>query len=423
MKTIVTRAVCLTLVSATVSAWAFSGDAYADKQRAPIRYAGQPSPQTTQPNGPATPTQSAPATVNADQRIEFLYPGEAAPVSSAQSSNMVSEPAATSPGRLVLNAEPRVTYAATPRANPTPQQSPVAVPQTGTPELQGGVSLSQPIRIASLKTDKPASTGTPLTLSRVKVNRDAAIGEERGKASIYTDGFDGAPTANGEIFDETAMTAAHPSLPLPSLVQVINEDNRREIVVRVNDRGPFDGKRILELSPRAGTVLGMSKGGTANVRLRYLGPAPVKQNPVANEPVQPEPQTQTFASVRVEDESMSPVTAPTPVVRQPVPLTTVADYGEPSLGVPDPVEAVQASAPVGTGNVFIQAGAFADIANAQSLTRALGRGQTVRIEEARVNGSDYFRVLIGPFPTTQAAEVQRSQLSRAGIVDGFLTTR
>ena len=59
------------------------------------------------------------------------------------------------------------------------------------------------------------------------------------------DGFNGQPTANGEIFDETAMTAAHPSLPLPSLVQVINEDNGREVVVRVNDRGPFDGKRIL----------------------------------------------------------------------------------------------------------------------------------------------------------------------------------
>ncbi|MCR9080750.1 MAG: septal ring lytic transglycosylase RlpA family protein [Hyphomonadaceae bacterium] len=421
MKTIVTRAVCLTLVSATVSAWAFSGDAYADKQRAPIRYAGTPSPQPAQPTVPSTPAQSAPATVNADQRIEFLYPGETAPVSSAQSSNMVSEPAATSSGRLVLNAEPRVTYAATPQT--TPDLPLVAAPQTGAPELQGGIAPTQPIRIASLKTDKPASTGTPLTLSRVKVNRDAPIGEERGKASIYTDGFDGAPTANGEIFDETAMTAAHPSLPLPSLVQVINEDNRREIVVRVNDRGPFDGKRILELSPRAGTVLGMSKGGTANVRLRYLGPAPVKQNPVANEPVQPETQTQTFASTRVEDESLPPVTAPTPVLRQPVPLATVADYGEPSLGVPDPVEAVQASAPAGTGNVFIQAGAFADIANAQSLTRALGRGQTVRIEEARVNGSDYFRVLIGPFPTTQAAEVQRSQLSRAGIVDGFLTTR
>ena len=59
----------------------------------------------------------------------------------------------------------------------------------------------------------------------------------------------GKPTANVEIIYAAAMTAAHPSLPLPTLVQVINEDNGREIVVRVNDRGPFDGKHILELSP------------------------------------------------------------------------------------------------------------------------------------------------------------------------------
>ncbi|MCR9079864.1 MAG: septal ring lytic transglycosylase RlpA family protein [Hyphomonadaceae bacterium] len=426
MKTIVTRAVCLTFVSAAVSAWAFSGDAYADKQGAPIRYATpaspQTSPQTPQPQTGLAATQAGQASVNAERRVEFLYPGETPLVSTPQTSNSVNQPVSRSPGKLVLQAQPDVTFAATPRDRVAPaavQASPLA--QSNPPELSGGTAPSQPIRIASLKVDKPASTGTPLTLSRVKVNRDAPIGEERGKAGIYTDGFDGAPTANGEIFDETAMTAAHPSLPLPSLVQVINEDNRREIVVRVNDRGPFDGKRILELSPRAGTVLGMSKGGSANVRLRYLGPAPVKQNPIADtlEPVA----NQSFASTSVVDESLPPVSAPTRIVRQPVPLTPVADYGEPSLGVPDPVEPMRASTPSVSGNVYIQAGAFADIANAQSLTRALGRGQSVRIEEARVNGSDYFRVLIGPFATTQSAEVQRSQLSRAGIVDGFLTTR
>lgn len=421
MKTIVTRAVCLTLVSATISAWAFSGEAYADDQRAPIRY-GNPTTSTV-PNQSA-PVQPSQPLVNAERQIEFLYPGQVQAQTGVPQTPAPSVSAATTPGKLVLNATPGVTFIPSPRDVARPAE----------PVLLGGVqeavetapkalaaAPSQPIRIAALKTNKPASTGTPLTLSRVKVNRDAEIGEERGKASIYTDGFDGAPTANGEIFDETAMTAAHPSLPLPSLVQVVNEDNQREIVVRVNDRGPFDGKRILELSPRAGTVLGMSKGSTANVRVRYLGPAPVKQNPVADQPSVPE--TQSFASNRIEDESLPPVTVSAPVVRQPAPLTNVADYGEPNLGVPDPVETVQVSAPVATGNVFIQAGAFADISNAQSLTRALGRGQSVRIEEARVNGSDYFRVLIGPFPTTQAAEVQRSQLSRAGIVDGFLTTR
>jgi len=422
MKTTVTGAVCLTFVSAVISAWAFSGEAYADTQRAPIRYASPTSSNASPPIAQPQTTPPSQASVTADRRVEFSYPGEVALKSVQPVVKAAPQTAVMSSGKLVLKAKPGVSFAASAAGAAS-----AAVPSE--PPLLGGVQAApskpaaptQPIRIASLKTDKPASTGTPLTLSRVKVNRDAPIGEERGKASIYTDGFDGAPTANGEIFDETAMTAAHPSLPLPSLVQVINEDSGREVVVRVNDRGPFDGQRILELSPRAGTVLGMSKGSTANVRVRYLGPAPVKQNPMADQP--PVTATESFASNRVEDESLPPVLAAAPVVRQPVPLSTVADYGEPNLGVPDPVEPVQVSTPVVAGNVFIQAGAFADISNAQSLTRALGRGQSVRIEEARVNGSDYFRVLIGPFPTTQAAEVQRSQLSRAGIVDGFLTTR
>lgn len=429
MKTIVTRAVCLTFVSAAVSAWAFSGDAYADRQGAPIRYASPSSPAPANPAPVAGPSQT---TINAGRQIEFLYPGQVQPQVPTPPVSAAST--VTTPGRLVLNAKPGVRFIPSPRAVAS-QAQPLLLGAAQNAASTPAAPPSQPIRIASLKADKPASTGTPLTLSRVQVNRDAQIGEERGKASIYTDGFDGAPTANGEIFDETAMTAAHPSLPLPSLVQVINEDNRREIVVRVNDRGPFDGQRILELSPRAGSVLGMSAGATANVRVRYLGPAPVKQNPVADQPAVPD--TQSYASNRVEDDSLPPVpvsapitTAMTaPVVRQPVPLSqpvaqkNVADYGEPSLGVPDPGEPVQASAPVAAGNIFIQAGAFADIANAQSLTRALGRGQSVRIEEARVNGSDYFRVLIGPFPSTQVAEIERAQLSRAGIVDGFLTTR
>ncbi|MEO1189472.1 MAG: septal ring lytic transglycosylase RlpA family protein, partial [Pseudomonadota bacterium] len=259
----------------------------------------------------------------------------------------------------------------------------------------------------SVQTQQTARTGKPLTLSRVQASRDAQIREERGRAGVYMDGFDGQPTANGEIFDETAMTAAHPSLPLPSLVQVINEDNSREVVVRVNDRGPFDGKRVLELSPRAASVLGVQKGGSAAVRIRYLGPAPVQQNP------------ETYASTRIEDEALPPVqTAPTPVLPpvqpQPVPTTRPAPVRVASLSV-------GSAAPA--GNVFIQAGAFSDIANAQRLSTDIGGSLPVKIEEARVNGGDFFRVLVGPFPTRDMAERERQDLSRSGIVDGFLTTR
>lgn len=111
-----------------------------------------------------------------------------------------------------------------------------------------------------------------------RIAPEESIPSERGKAKVSTGGMNGKPTANGEIIDETAMTAAHPSLPLPSLVQVINEDNGREIVVRVNDRGPFDGKHILELSPHASSVLGMKDGQPANVVVNYLGPPPMESN-------------------------------------------------------------------------------------------------------------------------------------------------
>ncbi|MEO0981785.1 MAG: septal ring lytic transglycosylase RlpA family protein, partial [Pseudomonadota bacterium] len=74
--------------------------------------------------------------------------------------------------------------------------------------------------------------------------------DEQGVASWYGDGFEGRPTANGEIFEASAMTAAHPTLPLPSLVHVVNLDNGREVVVRVNDRGPFE-----DLAVRGRTAL------------------------------------------------------------------------------------------------------------------------------------------------------------------------
>jgi len=227
------------------------------------------------------------------------------------------------------------------------------------------------------------------------------MSEETGKAGVYADGFEGRPTANGEIFDGSAMTAAHPSLPLPSLVQVINQSNGREIVVRVNDRGPFAGGRIMDLSDRAGDMLGIRGDQTANVRVRYLGPAPVKQVP------------QVAASRDVEEEALAPFEIAAPVQS--------VEYTQPSLGVADPVQSMlPAPAKAALGEIFIQAGSFADIGNAQRLTDALGRQLPVEIQEARVRNADYFRVMIGPFQTREQAEVYRAHLRQSGIADGLI---
>jgi rare lipoprotein A len=91
-----------------------------------------------------------------------------------------------------------------------------------------------------------------------------------GIASWYGPGFDGRPTATGEIYDMNALTAAHPPLPLPTNVEVTNLENGRSLVLRVNDRGPFVGQRVIDVSRRAAQLLGFIQQGTAKVRVRAL---------------------------------------------------------------------------------------------------------------------------------------------------------
>ena len=94
---------------------------------------------------------------------------------------------------------------------------------------------------------------------------------EVGVASWYGHPFHGRKTANGEIYDMHGMTAAHPTLPLPSIARVTNLENDRTITVRVNDRGPFAKRRIIDLSRRAAWELGFKDQGTAKVEVVYLG--------------------------------------------------------------------------------------------------------------------------------------------------------
>ena len=96
-----------------------------------------------------------------------------------------------------------------------------------------------------------------------------------GLASWYGDEFHGRYTANGEIFDQNAISAAHPTLPLPSYVRVTNLQNHKSIVVRVNDRGPYVGNRLIDLSVGTAKVLGFYGHGLAKVKVEYVGRAPL----------------------------------------------------------------------------------------------------------------------------------------------------
>jgi rare lipoprotein A len=96
-----------------------------------------------------------------------------------------------------------------------------------------------------------------------------------GIASFYSEAFHGRKTANGEIFDMWALTAAHPTLPMPSYAYVTNIATGRTLLVRINDRGPYARGRVIDLSRAAARLLGLETQGTAHVRVRYAGRAPL----------------------------------------------------------------------------------------------------------------------------------------------------
>lgn len=97
-----------------------------------------------------------------------------------------------------------------------------------------------------------------------------------GMASWYGAAFHGRRTANGEIYDMASITAAHPTMPLPSYARVTNMENGYSVIVRVNDRGPFHGGRVMDVSSRAADLLAFKGEGTAKVKVEYVGRAPLE---------------------------------------------------------------------------------------------------------------------------------------------------
>lgn len=116
--------------------------------------------------------------------------------------------------------------------------------------------------------------GVPYTVAgRTYVPEENRNYQADGSASWYGSNFHGRRTANGEVYDMHALSAAHPTLPMPSYVRVTNLANRRSVIVRVNDRGPYHGDRIIDLSGKAAELLAFRHHGVARVRVEYVGPA------------------------------------------------------------------------------------------------------------------------------------------------------
>ncbi len=321
---------------------------------------------------------------------------------------------------------------------------------------------------------------------------------ETGVASFYggersgTD-FHGKLTANGELYDMNALTAAHTTLPMPSLVRVTNLDNGRSIVLRVNDRGPFARGRVIDVSRRAAQLLGFEGQGTARVRVDIMAedsqrlkaeltgrsdetqtvaavprtsvasdalppPAGARETRVASAALPPPsatlPPVQTDRSrVGAKTRQGQPREAQVPLARQAAPITTQAAQdpvpapaqpagrsapmaprpaaapgralpaAPPAIAAPVsrevaalPVEQQATARPVmtqGTAqrtNLWVQAGAFGSYENAYRLSVRLSRYGSSRVVPVSLNGSQLYRVRVGPIADLKDADRMLEQM-------------
>jgi rare lipoprotein A len=278
--------------------------------------------------------------------------------------------------------------------------------------------------------------------------------DETGTASWYGEAFQGKPTANGEIFDLTQVSAAHKTLQLPSVVEVTNLQNGRALKVRVNDRGPFAGDRIIDLSRRAAQLLGFERAGTAPVRVRIMKAesikvaeaamrgdigqtrlaeaAPTVQTRIAAAPPRAAgraaaaPARSGGGGAAMQVAAAGPE-APLPADNPPAPVVAVASAAPASERRPEPalqpadeggtrrppwpslIPSARAAtggtafppgpemrASVPSGRIFVQIGAFAQMENAQRIrarVAALGSTEMARVS---ANGTALYRVRLGP---------------------------
>ena len=195
---------------------------------------------------------------------------------------------------------------------------------------------------------------------RYYVMNDSTGFMEKGFASWYGKKFHGRRTSSGETYDMYAMTAAHKSLPLPTYVEVINLKNKRKVIVKVNDRGPFHANRIIDLSYTAATKLGIVENGTGLVEVRAINPR---------------------------------------------------NY--PGKGAPVRTVSLDSSVP----GFYIQVGAFSQLANAERLRKNLGiiGEYLVRLSQAIVDGNTIYRVRIGPLANIDNADKIVATLAQLGI--------
>ena len=239
--------------------------------------------------------------------------------------------------------------------------------------------------------------------------------DETGIASWYGPGFDGRRTANGETYDQWALTAAHPTLPMPSMVQVTNLENGRSIQLRINDRGPFANNRIIDISKRGAQLLGFEGRGTAKVRVQILEEESLQLAALAQGTAVSTAAPAPAPMVSVDSEPLSDGSSQSGTSAAQTAQRPAAAAASGPISAPEPSGVVE-QRPVGPANVFIQAGAFTEVGNASVLASRLNNFGATRVEEAWVDGRLFYRVRM-PVGSVEEADTKLATLIDNGYTE------
>ena len=249
--------------------------------------------------------------------------------------------------------------------------------------------------------------------------------DKTGVASWYGEAFNRRKTSNGEWFDMSQLTAAHATLPLPSYVKVTNLDNGREVVVRVNDRGPFVGTRVIDLSKRAAEALAYKANGMAHVRVQYIGSAPINDNgqhllamnrelqrgTPLNNMIAAASGTRGTVQIASAAARMASASASNDLTLSQLAL---AAYQPPRVvPAPPPASGVEES-------YYVQVGSYSDPANAEKARDQMASAWPVQVIELNGSGGTIYRVRLGPIATRDDADQALEQAVSLGHPDAHL---
>jgi rare lipoprotein A len=233
---------------------------------------------------------------------------------------------------------------------------------------------------------------------------------ERGIASWYGTKFHGHRTSSGETYDMYRMSAAHKSLPLPTYARVTNLRNKRSVIVKVNDRGPFHDNRIIDLSYAAAAKLGILGEGTGLVEVEAIDPQRYAQHR--------QPQQQPLRNIHASQPKVSKLALNAVSRDTPAAVVTDAAVRLPAVAAPE-TDPGRTADPVSVQpSLYLQVGAFRNRSNAERLRSRLGGSGLpgeLHISEGFANEQRVYRVRFGPLASVESADELARQLAEHGI--------